>query len=68
MSQIEKALARIFDRHRIVLWQDIKRELRSEFEAVTLPGVEKIVLDNNAFSVKHRILREQPEQKFPFYH
>lgn len=68
MSSITQALIRIFDHHRIVFWYDVKRELRQEFEAVTLPAVTKITLDNNQFRVKHRILREQPEHKFLLYH
>jgi len=68
MNEIEEALTRILDRHRIVLWHDVKRELREQYEAVALPGVEKIALDNNAFSVKYRVLREEPERKFLLYH
>lgn len=67
MTQIEQALLRVFDRHRIVLWDDLKKELRQEFDAVALEDVEKIVLDNNAFGVKYRTLREKPETKFLLY-
>jgi len=68
MNEIEQALTRIFDRHRIVFWYDVKRELRQEFEVVALPDVEKIALGNNQFGVKYCILRQQPEQKFLLYH
>lgn len=68
MNEIEQALTRIFDRHRIVFWYDVKRELRDEFDALALPGVEKITLVNNQFGVKHRILRQQPDAKFLLYH
>jgi len=68
MNEIEQALSRIFDRRRIVFWYDVKRELRQEFEALALPGVVKIALTNNQFGIKHRILREQPKQKFLLYH
>ncbi len=68
MSQIKAALTKLFESHRIVFWYDAKSELRGEFTALELPGVEKIVLGNNQFGVKHRILREQPEQKFLLYH
>ena len=68
MSSITQALVRLFDRHRIVFWYDVKRELRQEFEALALPEVVKIALANNQFSVKHRILREQSAQKFLLYH
>ncbi len=68
MNRIEQALTQFFDRHRIVFWYDAKQELRHDFDAVELPGVEKIELKNNEFGVKYRVLREQPEQKFLLYH
>ena len=68
MSKIEQALTRIFERHRVVLWYDVKRELGEAFAEVALPEVEKIELANNQFGVKYRILREQPAQKFLLYH
>lgn len=67
MSRIETALTRLYDKHRIVFWYDDKRELRAEFDALILPDVEKIVLDDNEFLVKHRILREERKQKFLLY-
>ena len=68
MPQLNQALTRLFDKHRIVFWYDDKQELWTEFDAADLPGVEKIVLDNNAFAVKYRILRAQPSHKFLLYH
>ena len=47
MTEIQNALTRIFDRHRIVFWYDEKAELRAEFDALDLPAVEKITLGNN---------------------
>ena len=66
-DKITQALSRLFERQRIVFWYDAKRELRNSFEALNMPGVEKIELLNNEFGVKHRVLREQPEQKFLLY-
>ena len=66
-DRIPQALKRLFDRHRIVFWYDAKRELRGDFEALSLPGVEKLELSNNEFGVKYRVLRERPEQKFLLY-
>jgi len=66
-SRIGQALARLFEKHRIVFWYDAKRELRADFESVALAGVEKTEIDNNAFGIKHRILREQPDDKFLLY-
>ena len=65
--RIAQALSRLFERHRIVFWYDAKRELRADFEAVSLEGVEKIEIANNEFGIKYRILREQPEDQFLLY-
>lgn len=66
-ERIAQALTRLFDRHRLVFWYDAKQELRADFEALTLPGVEKLEIANNEYGLKYRILREQPEQKFLLY-
>jgi uncharacterized protein (TIGR02687 family) len=66
-DRIVQALANLFERHRIVFWYDAKQELRDDFEALQLPGVEKLELTNNEYGIKYRILREQPEQKFLLY-
>ena len=67
-SKISQALEKQFKRHRIVFWYDAKKELRKEFDALNLPGIEKIELNNNEFAVKYRVLREAPELKFLLYH
>ncbi|MGY0610639.1 BREX-1 system phosphatase PglZ type A [Luteimonas sp. A501] len=66
-TRIAQALTKLFGKYRIVFWYDSERELRAEFAALELPGVEKVELDNNEFGVKHRILRQQPEQQFLLY-
>ena len=66
--QIEKALSRLFERSRIVFWYDAKQELRDEFEALTLPCIEKVEIANNAYGLKYRLLREEPDRKFLLYH
>ncbi|RLD05369.1 MAG: BREX-1 system phosphatase PglZ type A, partial [Chloroflexi bacterium] len=68
MNDIAHAINNLFKKHRIVFWYDKKEELRQEYEALSLPGVEKIELKNNEYGVKYRILREEPEQKFLLYH
>jgi len=67
MNKISEPLKRMFERHRIVFWYDAKKELRHDFEAVELPGVEKIEIANNEFGIKYKILREQSDQKFLIY-
>lgn len=66
-NRIAIALAKLFDCHRIVFWYDAKKELRDDFEALSLPGIEKIALVNNEYGIKYKILREQPERKFLLY-
>lgn len=66
-NRIAQALNRLFEKHRIVFWYDAKSELRADFEAVALEGVEKLEIANNEFGIKHRILREQPQDKFLLY-
>jgi uncharacterized protein (TIGR02687 family) len=66
-GKIAQALTRLFEKHRIVFWYDSKHELRADYTALNLPGIEKIELVNNEFGIKHRILREQTEQKFLLY-
>ncbi len=66
-ERIAQALIKLFDRHRIVFWYDSKQELREDFETLQLPGIEKLTLANNEYGIKHRLLREQPEQKFLLY-
>jgi len=68
MEKINQAISRLFQKHRIVFWYDTKRELRQEYEAVSIPDVEKIEIENNEYGVKYRVLREEPNQKFLLYH
>ncbi len=66
-SRIAQALTKLFDRYRIIFWYDARQELRDDFEALSLSGVEKLELTNIEYGIKYRILREQPEQKFLLY-
>ncbi|MET4027068.1 uncharacterized protein (TIGR02687 family) [Marinobacter sp. MBR-99] len=66
-NRISQALKKLFERHRVVFWYDSKQELRGDFETVSIPHVEKLEIANNEYSLKYRILREAPEQKFLLY-
>lgn len=68
MQRIELALAQLFKCHRIVFWYDVKKQMRDLYEAFGLPEIEKIELADNAFSVRCRILRQEPDRKFLLYH
>ena len=66
-NRISQALTKLFDKHRVVFWYDVKSELRGDYESLDLSGIEKIELTNNEFGVKYRVLREESEQKFLLY-
>lgn len=66
-GKIEQALDKIFaqgNKGRLVFWYDEKNELRGDFDALQLDDVEKVVVENNEYILKHRMLKEQPKQKF----
>ncbi|PKG74684.1 BREX-1 system phosphatase PglZ type A [Shewanella sp. GutCb] len=66
-SRISVALKRLFAKHRIVFWYDDKQELRADYESLELENIEKIEIDNNEFSIKHRLLRGAPKTNFLLY-
>lgn len=66
-SRISNALARLFTKHRIVFWYDDKQELRNDFETLELEDVKKVEIDNNEFSLKHTLLRDDYKSRFLVY-
>ncbi len=66
-NHISLALNRLFEKHRIIFWYDVKKELRPDFDELDLEGIEKLVIDNNEMALKYRLLREQPKQQFLLY-
>jgi len=68
MHNIEKALRKLYEKHRIVFWYDAKKELHAEYETISIPGVKKIELNDDEYSLKYRILRKEGKQKFLLYH
>lgn len=64
IDRITANLERMFEEHRVVVWYDDLRNMRGEFDAVTLTGVTKVEIANNQFGLKYRILREEPSTKF----
>ena len=67
-DRITASLERLFDEHRIVFWYDAARDMRGEFDAVDLAGVTKVEIANNQFSLKYRMLRQEPKAKFLVFH
>ena len=67
-DRITASLERLFDEHRIVFWYDAARDMREEFDTVDLAGVTKVEIANNQFGLKHRMLRQEPKEKFLVFH
>ena len=65
--KIIENLKKLFEKHRIIFWYDDKKELREDFDNLYLDDVEKIEIKNNEYSLKYKILRENPTQKFLLY-
>lgn len=67
MNKIEEQLNQIFKTERIVLWFDEKSEMEEEFNALSLTGIEKVLVSNNEFSIKYRVIKAEPDKKFLLY-
>lgn len=52
---------------RVVFWYDPDQQFASSFDELQLEGVEKLQLADTPFTVKHRLLIEQPTQSFLLY-
>lgn len=64
---IHKNLRKRFDHHRIVFWIDEDDDLRNEFDSVDLEGISKVEWKGPGFGLKHRMMRQEPEQYFLVY-
>jgi uncharacterized protein (TIGR02687 family) len=66
-SKVQSALEKLFLHHRLVFWYDEKGEMTDLFNSLQIPNVEKVIIDNNEFTLKHQLLIEQPTQYFLLY-
>ena len=66
-NKVQAALEKKFQEHRILFWYDAKAEFTGLFDGLQIPGVEKLIIENNEFSVKYRMLIGQPKQRFLVY-
>ena len=67
VMDINDSLIKLFSQNRIVFWHDKQKEMWEDFKQINIKGVEKIEIINNEFSIKYRILKEKPNQKFLIY-
>lgn len=67
MTPITTTLTSLFKQHRLVFWYDPAGEMRGEYLAYEADGVEKVEAQRNEFGLKHRMMREAPQQRFLVY-
>jgi hypothetical protein len=64
-DKIQSVLSELIDRKRFIFWYDEGGQMNEFVSALEIPGVEILTLNQNAFTLKHRILTgEQPERGF----
>lgn len=66
-TKVQAALEKLFQQHRLVFWYDDKAEMTGLFNSLQIPDVEKVVIENNEFTLKHQLLIERPTQHFLLY-
>ena len=66
-NRVQTALENLFQQHRLVFWYDEKADMTDLFNSLDMGGVEKVVIENNEFMLKYKVLIEQPKQRFLIY-
>ena len=66
-SSIAEHLAARFNDHRVVVWQDPEGAYGTEVDAHAPAGVTVLRVENDEFSVKHRVVRGEPSARFLVY-
>lgn len=67
MVKLNEGLIKLFEKQRIVLWYDAERNFLEQFQSLAINGVEKLLVENNEFFIKHKILIEHPEKNYLIY-
>ena len=67
MKRIHESLNQAFQRHRMVFWYDPAEEWRKAFDAFEGENVDKLVVRNNEFGLKVRLLDGEPSGRFLVY-
>jgi len=66
-TKVQAALEKLFQQHRLIFWYDEKAEMIGLFNGLQIPGVQKLMIENNEFTLKHQLLIEQSTQHFLLY-
>ena len=57
-TKVQSALEKLFQQCRLVFWYDDKAEITSLFKSLQIPDVEKLIINNNEFTLKYQLLIE----------
>lgn len=66
-ASVADHLAARFQEHRVVVWHDTEGTYASEVDVQTPEDVSVLHVENDEFSIKHRVLRGKPLEKFLIY-
>lgn len=67
MNKLEQLIAKKFEEHRILFLYDEGCKVWIELETLSLPDINLIYMEKNEFTVKYRILVQEPKAKFLLY-
>ncbi len=65
--KIQEALEKKFKDHDVVFWYDERNDLKDDFDAIAINGVEKCHIQGNEFEIKYKITSNASKSKFLVY-
>lgn len=66
-AAVRPHLEQRFNDHRIVFWHDPEAQYASDLGNLSLPGVTIVRVANDEYTIKNRLLHDQPKGKFLVY-
>src|SRR5699024_6942545 len=66
-TSIQAHLASRFTQRRLVIWHDAEGNYAADLDAHIPTGVTALRVENNEFALKHRVLREHPDDNYLIY-
>ncbi|MEN8706519.1 MAG: BREX-1 system phosphatase PglZ type A [Nocardioides marinisabuli] len=67
VSAVRPHLERRFADQRVVFWHDPHGQYTADLDGLDLPGVTTLRVANDEYGIKHRLLHQQPDDKFLVY-
>lgn len=65
--KIQEALEKKFKDHDVIFWYDERNDLKDDFDAIAINGVEKCHIQGNEFEIKYKITSNASKSKFLVY-